>query len=65
MRKRNTASEYERTGDDDRVVLTLSVERTWDGLLGPDRDIQSLRLTLVRLDGEWHIDTPLVGLYPW
>ena len=50
---------------DDRVVLALSIERTWDGLLGPDRDIQSLRLTLVRVDGEWYIDTPLVGLYPW
>lgn len=55
----------ERRDLDDRVVLTLGVERTWDGLFGPDRDTQSLRLTLIQLDGDWRIDTPVVGFYPW
>jgi hypothetical protein len=55
----------ERRDLDDRVVLTLGVERSWDGLLGPRRDTGSLRLTLVRLDGEWRIDTPVVGFYRW
>jgi hypothetical protein len=50
---------------DDRVVLTLGVERTWDGLLGPDRDTHSLRLTLVELDDAWRIDTPVMGFHPW
>lgn len=55
----------ERRDLDDRVVLTLSVEWTWDGLLGPDRDIQPLRVTLIELDGAWRIDTPLMGFHPW
>jgi hypothetical protein len=46
-------------------MLTLSVERTWDGLLGPDRDVQTLRLSLVELDGAWRIDSPIVGFEPW
>jgi hypothetical protein len=50
---------------DDHVVLTLSVEHTWDGLFGPQRDIQTVRLSLVELDGEWLIDTPIVGFEPW
>ena len=55
----------ERDDHVDYVVLTLSIERTWDGLLGPDRDVQSLRLRLVRLDGSWRIDSPIAGFYPW
>ena len=50
---------------DDRVVLTLGVERTWDGLFGPSRHTESLRLTLIQLDDEWRIDTPVVGFYRW
>lgn len=49
----------------DWVTLTLAVEWTWDGLFGPDRDIQNLRVKLVELDGTWRIDTPLVGFNPW
>lgn len=55
----------ERRDFDDHVVLSLSVERTWDGLLGTDRDVSPLRISLVRIDGQWHIDTPIVGFYPW
>ena len=55
----------ERHDYEGRVVLDLSLERTWDGLLGPDRDIQSLRLTLIQIDDAWRIDTPVVGFYPW
>jgi hypothetical protein len=55
----------ERRDLDDRVVLTLGVERTWEGLLGPDRDTGSLRLTLIQLGDEWRIDTPVVGFHPW
>ena len=50
---------------DDRVVLTLGVERTWDGLFGPSRHTESLRLTLIQLDDEWRIDTPVVGFHRW
>jgi hypothetical protein len=55
----------ERRDFDDHVVLSLSVERTWDGLLGPDRDISPLRISLVKVDGEWHIDSPIVGFRLW
>jgi hypothetical protein len=48
---------------DDRVELDLAVERSWDGLLGPDREIEPLRVTLIRLDDAWRIDTPLVGFH--
>ena len=47
------------------VALTLSLEWTWDGLLGPDRDIETMRLKLVEVDGAWRIDTPLVGFHHW
>ena len=49
----------------ERVVLTLGIERTWDGLFGPDREIESLRVALLQLDGEWRIDTPMVGFNFW
>lgn len=55
----------ERRDLDDRVMLTLTVERTWDGLLGPSRDIGSLRLTLIELDDAWRIDSPIVGFHVW
>jgi len=55
----------ERTDVDDRVILKLSVETTFNGLFGPDRDTHSIRVTLVEVDGVWRIDTPLVGFYPW
>ena len=55
----------ERRDFDDRVVLVLSVEWTWNGLLGPSRDIGSLRLTLVESGDTWQIDTPLVGFRVW
>ncbi|MGD8485087.1 MAG: hypothetical protein PVG27_11610 [Chloroflexota bacterium] len=55
----------ERVDHDDRVVITLAVEMTWDGLLGPDRETHDLRLTLIPLDDGWRIDTPVVGFYPW
>lgn len=49
----------------DWVTLTLSVEWTWNGILGPDRDLQTLHVRLVELDGAWRIDTPLVGFNLW
>jgi hypothetical protein len=55
----------ERTDIDDGVVLKVSVETTFNGLFGPDRDTHSIRVTLVEVDGVWRIDTPLVGFYPW
>ena len=55
----------ERHDFDERVELDLAVERTWDGLFGPDRDIQRLRLRLIQIDGAWRIDTPVMGFYPW
>ena len=55
----------ERSGDDERAVLTLSIERSYGGLLGSDRYREHSRVVLVREDGDWRIDTPLVGYYLW
>lgn len=55
----------QRTDYDDRVVFDLTVETTYDGLFGPDRDTHSLRVTLINVDDAWRIDTPLVGTYSW
>jgi len=53
-----------QTGTDDRAVLNLSIDFTYDGgLFGTDRHTESSRVTLLREDGEWKIDTPLVGHY--
>ena len=55
----------ERRDLDGKTILRLGVERTWHGPLGPGRDTESLRLTLIQLDDEWRIDTPVVGFYRW
>ncbi len=55
----------ERHDFPDWVALTLSVERTGGGLLGPSRDVHPLRLKLIEVDDGWRIDTPIVGFYPW
>jgi hypothetical protein len=55
----------ETTVDDDRAVLQLSLETlAGDGLLGPDRERRTSRMTLVREDDRWAIDTPTV-VYTW
>ena len=54
----------DRTEFDDRVVVKLTVETTYDGFLGPDRDTHTLRVSLIEMDGAWRIDTPLMGFYP-
>lgn len=55
----------ERRDLEDRVELSLAVERSWDGLFGSDREVRPMRVTLIRVDGAWRIDTPLVGFYRW
>lgn len=56
----------QRTGTDDRVVLHLSIESVYDGgLFGSDRYTDGSRVTLVREDGDWKIDSPLVGYHAW
>jgi hypothetical protein len=55
----------ERTEIADRVGLDLTLEEAYDGLLRPARDTMGLRVTMIRQDGDWKIDTPLVGYYPW
>jgi hypothetical protein len=55
----------ERRDLPDWVTLTLSVERSWDGLFGPSRETESTHVKLVEVDGAWRIDTPLLGYYPW
>ena len=54
-----------RTDHDDRAVLHLTIETSWDGLFGPDRDRHQQRVTMVREDGTWKIDTPMFGYHPW
>lgn len=55
----------ERTGTTERAVMDLTLEERWDGLLRPTRDTTRSRVSMVREDGTWKIDTPLVGYYPW
>jgi hypothetical protein len=55
-----------RTGTDERTVLALTIETSYsDGLLGSDRYRDDARVVLVREDGSWKIDTPLVGYFAW
>lgn len=49
----------------ERVILKLTIERPAGGLLGPRTERDHPNVTLVREDGAWKIDTPLVGYYPW
>ncbi len=54
------------SGTDDRVVLRLSVETIHrGGLLGSSRYRDESRVTLLREDGAWKIDTPLTGYFVW
>ncbi len=54
------------SGSEERVVLRLSVETIYEGgLFGSDRDRDETRVTLLREDGEWKIDTPLAGYFGW
>ena len=46
------------------VILELTVERTYDGFLRPSRERDGMRLVLIRDDGAWRIDTPLLGYHP-
>ena len=55
----------ERTEIADRVGLDLTLEETYDGFLRLARDTTGLRVTMIRQDGDWKVDTPLVGYYPW
>jgi len=56
----------DRSGTDERAVLHLTIETIYDaGLIGSGRYEESSRVTMVREDGEWKIDTPLVGYHRW
>ena len=55
----------ERNGTDDRAVLVLTVESSEGGWLGVNRYRYHPRVTLIRVDGSWKIDTPLVGFDSW
>ena len=41
------------------------MESTYGGLLRPERYREDMRIRMVREDGTWKIDTPLVGYHPW
>lgn len=50
---------------DERVVLLLAIESlSEDGLLRRDRERASARMTLVRENDDWKIDSPASG-YRW
>lgn len=52
----------ERSGTGERVTLHLSVETIYgNGLVGLARYTLRTRVTFVRQDDQWKIDTPLVG----
>jgi hypothetical protein len=55
----------DRGGTDSRAVLTLTVETSDGGWLGVERYRDHPRVTLIREDGAWKIDTPLVGYQAW
>lgn len=55
----------ERDDLPDWVTLRLSVERSWDGLIGPSRETESKHVKLIEVDGAWRIDTPMVEFYQW
>lgn len=49
----------------DRAVLRLSIETlAGDGLLGPDRERRTSRMTLINEHDRWAIDTPTI-VYDW
>ena len=53
------------SGSDDRRIVTLDVEWVSTGFLGTDRWTSESRISMVREDGEWKIDEPLVGYGAW
>jgi hypothetical protein len=55
----------ERRDVGERVILDLTIEQSWDGPLGPSRDRYQPTVTMLREDGAWKVDTPLVGYHPW
>ena len=52
----------EVTGD--RAVLDLRVDTFYDGGFGGSRYSDDRSIRLVRVDGAWHIDQPLLGIEP-
>jgi hypothetical protein len=55
----------ERSGTDDRVVLRLTVETSHGGLFSVERYRDHPRVTMIREDDAWKIDTPLIGYHSW
>jgi hypothetical protein len=55
--------ESKDTGE--RVILELTVEQSVGGPMRPRRDRHQPTVTMLREDGAWKVDTPLVGYYPW
>ncbi|MFV2063822.1 MAG: hypothetical protein ACC726_09975, partial [Chloroflexota bacterium] len=53
------------SGTDERVTLAVTFESTYPGLLRSERYRDETRIRMVREDGAWKIDTPLVGYHPW
>jgi hypothetical protein len=53
------------SGVDERVTLAVTIESTDRTLLRTERHREEMRIAMVREDGVWKIDTPLVGYYPW
>jgi hypothetical protein len=54
-----------RSIESDHVVLELTIERSSDGPLGPTRDRLQRRVTLVREDDTWLIDTTMARPFEW
>lgn len=53
------------SGAGDQVTLAVTVESSHPGFLRSERYRDEMRIRMVREDGAWMIDTPLVGYHPW
>ncbi len=52
-------------GDGDRVQLNLVVEYFYGDGMGGGSDRYPLQVTMIREDGEWRLDDPLIGIEPY
>jgi hypothetical protein len=52
------------SGAGEQVTLAVTVESSNPGFLRSERYRDELRIRMVREDGAWMIDTPLVGYHP-
>jgi len=50
---------------DERTVLVVAVEHTYPAMFGSDRYVERVNVPMIREDGSWKIDRPMVGYQQW